>query len=52
MVWLDVSLSTWYNNANAYGTAVVPWNVAASRPMDDNASYLERQQHKLDPNDH
>jgi len=47
VVWLDVSVSTWYNNANAYGTPVVPWNVGASRPM-DNASHLERQQSKLD----
>lgn len=47
VVWLDVSVSTWYNNANAYGTPVVPWNVGASRPM-DNASYRERQQIKLD----
>ena len=49
--WLDVSVSTWYNNANAFGMPVVPWNVAASRPM-DNASYLELQQRKLDSSDH
>jgi len=47
VVWLDVNVSTWYNNANAYGTPVVPWNIQEGRPM-DNATYLERQQVKLD----
>ena len=47
VVWLDVTASTWYNNANDYGNPVVPWNVDAGRPM-DNGSYLERQQVKLD----
>ena len=47
VAWLDVSVSTWYNNANAYGTPVIPWNVVANRPM-DSATYLQRQQIKLD----
>lgn len=47
VAWLDVCVSTWYNNANAYGTPVVPWNIDVGKPM-DNASYCQSQQLKLD----
>ncbi|OPZ15781.1 MAG: hypothetical protein BWZ10_01670 [candidate division BRC1 bacterium ADurb.BinA364] len=47
VVWLDVSVSTWYNNANAYGYPVVPWNLAAAAPL-DNSTYREYQQRKAD----
>ncbi len=45
--WLDVSVSTWYNNANPYGDAIVPWNVGKGIPL-NGEDYREWQQLKND----
>ncbi|MCX7014412.1 MAG: hypothetical protein NTW86_17990 [Candidatus Sumerlaeota bacterium] len=47
VTWLDVSVSTWYNNGDAYGQPVVPWNIEADKPL-DNPTYREYQQRKTD----
>jgi len=47
VAWLDVTSSSWYNNADAYGNAITPWDIAKARPL-DNAAYLEYQQQKID----
>jgi len=47
VVWLDVTSSAFYNNADAYGQPVVPWDVAAGRPLDV-STYREQQQLKID----
>jgi len=45
--WLDVSVSTWYNNANAYGDSVRPWNLAKGQLLTQD-DYREWQQLKND----
>ncbi len=45
--WLDVSVSTWYNNANPYGDDVNPWNLATNANL-TNDEYREWQQIKTD----
>jgi len=45
--WLDVSVSTWYNNANAYGDQVRPWNIRTQAPLTQD-QYREWQQEKND----
>jgi hypothetical protein len=47
VVWLDVSASAFYNNSDAYGQPVVPWDVAAGKPLDA-STYREHQQLKID----
>lgn len=47
VAWLDVTSSSWYNNADAYGNAITPWDIDHHRPLDA-AAYLECQQQKLD----
>jgi hypothetical protein len=45
--WLDVSVSTWYNNANAFGDEVRPWNVRTKQLLTQD-DYRGWQQEKND----
>jgi hypothetical protein len=45
--WLDVTVSTWYNNANAFGDDVRPWNLRANQPLTQD-DYRGWQQEKND----
>lgn len=45
--WLDVSVSTWYNNANAFGDEVRPWNIRTQAPLTQD-EYRAWQQEKND----
>jgi hypothetical protein len=45
--WLDVSVSTWYNNANAFGDEVRPWNVRTGQLLTQE-DYRGWQQEKND----
>jgi len=45
--WLDVTVSTWYNNANAYGDQIQPWNIRKNQLLTQD-DYREWQQEKND----
>ena len=45
--WLDVSVSTWYNNANTFGDGVQPWNIRTRAPLTQD-EYRGWQQTKTD----
>lgn len=45
--WLDVTVSTWYNNANAYGDEIRPWNIRKNMLLNQD-DYREWQQEKND----
>lgn len=47
VAWLDVTAAGWYNNGDAYGYPVNPWDTTSQKLLDEN-TYREYQQQKVD----
>ena len=47
VIWMDITSSNFYNNANYYAAAVTPWNIEAGKVM-DTITQREFQQQKMD----